>query len=181
MKLFLKSSGCVLISFFLMYFYDWVSDLLVLHGNYQLKEEVRSELNENDTLAELETLGVPRQSFINSIPSYWMGLMLIISTLLTLPKLRHLKDVINIQCIMENPHTETSDVQVDIETVVRRHDASLIESATESAVQVVFQWGSYMGLIYLIDKSMYAIHQNANFVCSDEQHSFLMDAFCRLN
>ena len=37
-----------------------------------------------------------------------------------------------------------------LKTVVKRYDASLIESVTESAVQVTFRWGSYIGLSYLI-------------------------------
>ena len=62
---------------------------------------------------------------------------------------------------MKNPHTEMTDEKIDIKTVVMRHDASLIVSPTESSIQVIFQWGSFLGLIYLIDKVMYEIKQTS--------------------
>ena len=81
---------------------------------------------------------------------------------------------------MKNPLTETDDLELDIETVVTRYDTSLTESNTESSVQVIFQWGSYMGLIYLIDKIMNARHKDVNLVCSDEQEGF-QATICHLN
>ena len=107
---------------------------------------------ENTTFPSIEYLIVSRKSFLNSIPWDVAGALLGISTLLTLPKLASLRDLINIRCIRTDPQSEIADLQTNIETVVKRNDATLVESFTESSVQVVFQWGSYMCLSFLIGK-----------------------------
>ena len=121
-------------------------------------------LTVNGTLAELDSQGISPIYIRNSIPGFnnLAGLLLI-----TLPKLKHLKDLINVRCTMTSPFTETYVSLVDIKTVVKRHDASLLESSTESGIQIMFQWGSYLSLIYLIDKIMYARNEGANMLCSD--------------
>ena len=154
MMLFLISSVYVCLRFFPLYIFDWVSDVLVLSANYQLFTDVDFALSSNDTSADLRDLGISRRSFLNSIPWDFASFLLLISTILSVPKIGGLRNLINIRCIMKDPQTEIADVEVEIGTVVTRHDASLIESSTESSVQVIFQWGSYMGLIYLIDKVM---------------------------
>ena len=84
---------------------------------------------------------------------------------------------------MNSPFTETSVSLVDIKTVVKRHDASLLESSTESGIQIMFQWGSYLSLIFLIDKIMYARNEDANILCSDYYFDYyiLEDIICKLN
>ena len=69
-----------------------------------------------------------------------------------------------------------SSLRFFFKTVVKRYDASLIESVTESAVQVIFQWGSYMGLSYLIGKVKNTL---ADFECFGEKDSSLA-AVCLL-
>ena len=185
MKTLLKSIFYTLITFFLMYSYDWVTDVIVLHENNQIIEEVFSMLTVNGTLAELDSLGISPISIRNSIPGFnnLAGLLLIISTLITLPKLKHLKDLINVRCTMTSPFTETSETLVDIKTVIKRHDASLLESSTESMIQIMIQWGSYLGLIYLIDKIMYARNKYVNILCSEDYYDdyILEDIICTLN
>jgi hypothetical protein len=98
-KTLLKSIIYTLIPFFLMYSYDWVTDVIVLHENNQIIEEVFFMLTVNGTLAELDSHGISPISIRNSIPGFnnLAGLLLIISTLITLPKLKHLKDWINVR------------------------------------------------------------------------------------
>eukprot|EP00092_Neocalanus_flemingeri_P014420 GFUD01015555.1.p1 GENE.GFUD01015555.1~~GFUD01015555.1.p1 ORF type:complete len:407 (-),score=53.63 GFUD01015555.1:291-1511(-) len=151
----------VFLRFFPSYIYDWATDVLVINENRLLSEQVRGNITFADNLP------VSRTSFLNSIPWDIAAVLLGVSTLLTLPKLGRLRDLINVQCVMKDPQTETADLQIVIKTVVKRHDTSLIETATESSAQVVFQWGSYMGLIYLVDKVK---NQDENLSCSDEQN-----------
>ena len=81
---------------------------------------------------------------------------------------------------MKSPFTETSDTLVDINTFVKRHDASLLESST---ARRIFQLGSYLGLIYLIDKIMHLRNEDANILCSDHycDYCILEDIICKLN
>ena len=162
LKLLLWSSFWVILLFFPFYGYDWVSDLLVLTSNYNLSVKVQEAFtNVNST----QSAGISRKSFRNSIPFDIAGFLLIISTFYTLPNIKTLIHQIQIKCIMENPNTETEDVQqVNIKSVLKRNDASLIESATESSIQVVFQWGSYMGLSYLVGK--FRTHYVGSYDCS---------------
>ena len=149
------STCYVLFRFLLCMLYNWVTDCLLLINNHLLMENITfaesmklcNETSEHFNTAGLDNITVTRKSLINSIPWDNAGSLLVISTLLTIPKLRRLKNLINIRCLMKDPQTEISDLKIDIETVVTRHDSSLAEAATESSVQIVFQWGSYMGLI----------------------------------
>ena len=93
MTTFLKGTLVIILSFFPSYVNDWVSDFLVLHGNYKLYEEVR-EIDFPDNSI------VSQKSFLNAIPWDVAGALLVISTLVTLPKLGRLKDLINIRCLM---------------------------------------------------------------------------------
>ena len=76
-------------------------------------------------------VGTSRKAFLYAIPCDSTHY----SMLLSLPKVRRLKDLVKVQCIMKNPRTEMTDVKIDIKQM--RHDASLIEGSTETSIQVV--------------------------------------------
>ena len=169
-KVYITTTVFVLMKFVFGYIFDYVTDILFIRQNYVLSQEVSTALTENLLASKrLHEMGYSRKSFINSIPRVFPLVLLVISTLLTIPKLACLKKLIKIRCDMKDPETEKHDVQVDIDSVVTRHDSYVVESSTESSVQIMIQWGSFMGLIYLIDRIMHDQNLDANLACIEEE------------
>ena len=82
LKLLVLSTCIVCLTFFPLYGVDWVSDVLVLVNNYQRSAIVESAFN----VTSVDVAGISRKSLLNSIPWDIASVLLVVSTILTIPK-----------------------------------------------------------------------------------------------